>query len=722
MKIKHLLTNSLLGLVLVSGFTAKAQESKPIHPCNTYVAMEERFAKDPAAKVRYDNIQAILQKQYEEAKANKAAGKSAAAPVYTVPVVFHILHQGGSENIPDANCIAALNWVNLDFSRTNFDANSTDAPFNTSYVDSEIKFMLARKDPNGNCTNGIVRHIDSKTDWSQAQAFAGSYWTYTWDPTKYLNVYVVKQIIPTSTVTGGGIIVGYTFKPGTWPTGATQDAIVYRHDFLTGGDNPRSLTHEIGHWLNLAHTWGNTNNPGVACGDDGIADTPITMGEFSSCPTTSASACTQTNAAFNNLNNVENIMNYSSCAKNFTSDQTTAMRAALTSATSNRSNLWSPANLVATDVNNTPNCAPIADFMSTAAGDYTICAGQTLNLFKDFSFNASVITWSWSATNSATIASPTGSSTTMYFPTPGQAVVTLSVTGANGGSAKSRTVTVLDGAVTATTGIMESFEGSGPPSNWSIVNPGGVGWVQTSNAACVGAFSMLLDGAISSSLSEDFLYMPTMDFVANPGATLRFAYAYRRKSATHADIFKVQLSSDCGGSWKDVYAPSASNLASGSGGVGTGNFIPTASEWKVQDVSNHPNYSSFFASTSVMGRFYFQEGSGGFGNKLYIDSVNLVAAASVIGVNELSRHLRLTLSPNPTNSSANVNFVLSNDANVKLTVIDATGKIVGAERTYNLKAGDHTITVNENATLSKGIYVVSLQYNGTKVARKLVIE
>jgi hypothetical protein len=719
MKIKHLLTNSALGLLLASGFTATAQEGR-IQPCNTYAAMEERFAQDPAAKVKYDQIQATLQKEYLDYETNRKTSKTA-APVYTVPVVFHILHQGGSENIPDSYCQAALQWVNLDYARSNVDANTTDAPFNASYINSEIVFKLAHKDPNGNCTSGIVHHVDPNTDWSQGSAIAASYWSHTWDPTKYLNVYIVKQIIPTGTVTGGGIIVGYTFKPGTWPAGSNQDAIVYRHDFLTGS-NARSLAHEIGHWFNLSHTWGNTNNPGVACGDDGIADTPETKGEFSTCPPSTISACPQTYTYNTNLNNVQNIMNYASCPVNFTTGQTNAMRAAIISATSSRNTLWTAGNLTATDVNGAGNCAPIADFMSTAQGDYTVCAGQTLNVMKDFSYNASVVSWLWTATNGATITTPSFSQTPIYFPTPGSAVVTLSVTGANGGSTMSRTVTVIDGAVTATTGITESFEGSGTPANWSVVNPGGVGWVQTSNAACQGAFSMLLDGSISASLAYDYLYMPTMDFAANPNATLRFAYAYRRKSATHNDVFKVQLSGDCGGSWKDVYAPSASQLATGSGGVGTANFIPASTEWKVQDVSNHPNYSSFFGNSSVMGRFYFQEGSGGFGNKMYIDSVNLVAAASVIGVNELSNHLRLTLSPNPTNSSATLNFVLSNEAIVKVSVIDATGKVVSSEKIYNMGAGTHKLTVNENGTLSKGIYVVSLEYNGTKVARKLMIE
>ncbi|MGE0567793.1 MAG: M43 family zinc metalloprotease [Bacteroidia bacterium] len=712
---KHLLlTTASLGLFLT---TSVAQNSQKVQPCNTYAAMEEAFALIPGAKENYEKEQAKLEKAYQIYQDNFYSHKTSAPPVYTVPVVFHILHEGGAENIPDADVISCLDYVNKDFARTNTDANQTNPPFDASYINSEIVFKLAAKDPNGNCTNGIVRHITDKTDWKQASPLTN--YVYTWDPTKYLNIYIVKNIVPTSTVTGGGIIVGYTYKPGTWPTGAAQDAIVYRYNYMTGGDNPRSMTHEIGHWLNLSHTWGNTNNPGVACGDDGVTDTPVTKGEFTGCPTTSASACTQTSAPMNGLNNVQNIMNYSGCPKNFTTGQTNKMRTALAASTSGRDNLWSAGNLSFTGVNAPSPCAPIAEFMSTSAGGYTVCSGQTIIAFKDFSYNGAVTSWSWSATNNATITSPTSSVTNIYFPTVGTASVTLVVTNGQGSDTQTREVYVMDGTPTATMGPFESFEGSGVPPGWSVINPNGIGWVQTSNAALHGQFSFMLDGSISTSLAEDILVMPMMDFVANPNATLRFSYAYRRKSATHDDVFRVQLSKDCGGSWKDVYAPSASQLASGSGGVGTSNFIPTAGEWKIQDVSGHPNWFSFTGSSSVLARFYFQEANGGFGNKIYIDSVMLVAAP--VGVNELTKHLRLQVYPNPTNAQADVQFVLSNDADVKLSVYDYTGKVVVPEKSYRLTPGEHTLPVNADGKLSKGIYIINLEYNGTKLARKLSI-
>lgn len=716
MKIKNLLNYSVLGLSLAA-FTVSAQESKHIQPCNTYAAMDEAFALDPASKVLYEKAQEQFKKEFADYNANRAANKGAAVPVYTIPVVFHILHQGGSENIPDATIINALDYVNKDFARANTDANQTVAPFNASYIDSEIKFMLAKKDPNGNCTSGIVRHITDKTTWLQGNVLTN--YVYTWDPTKYLNIYIVKSIVPTGTMVG--TIVGYTYKPGTWPTQAPQDAIVYRHDFLTNGDQPRSLTHEIGHWFNLSHTWGNTNDPEVACGDDGINDTPITKGEFGSCPTSSASACVQTNTLLNNLNNVQNIMNYSGCPKNFTTDQTNAMRTAAASSTSGRNNLWSAGNLVATDVNGTGNCAPIADFLSTSVGGYTVCQGQSISSFKDFSYNASVTAWSWSATNGATITAPTSSITSIYFPNAGTSVVTLSVSNGQGGSTASRTITVLNGVATATNGIFEGFEGSGVPANWSVQNASGIGWTQTSAAALEGSFSFMLDGTISAGGQEDILMMPIMDFASNPNATLRFSYAYRRKSATHNDVFKVQLSDDCGATWKDVYAPSAANLALNSGGVGATNYVPAASEWKMQDVSGHPNYISFTASHSVWGRFYFQEAAGGFGNKMYLDSINLVASVPN-GINEFTKYLQLKLSPNPTKGSANLSFVLSSEANVNVSIMDIAGKIVADTKSYKLMAGSHNVELNENASLPKGVYIVHLEYNGTKLARKLIIE
>lgn len=722
MKIKFLLNRSIYSLAIFSSLTAVAQNDNQIRPCYTYEAMEEAFAKDPDAKARYEKAQASMNAEFTEALAKRSLlNKSAAVPVYTIPVVFHILHQGGSENIADGDITYALDYMNKDYARNNWDANNTAAPFNSSYIDTEIRFMLAKKDPNGNCTTGIVRHVSDNTTWKQSGTLTN--YTYTWDPTKYLNIYIVKEIVPTTTVTGGGIIVGYTYKPGTWSTGAAQDAIVYRFDFLTNNDNPRSLSHEVGHWLNLSHTWGDTNNPGISCGDDFCPDTPVTKGEFTACPTTSATACTQTNAAMNGLNNVQNIMNYSGCPLNFTTDQTVRMRTALASTTSGRSTLWSASNLSSTgaDVNSTAACAPVSDFMSTALSEYTVCSGQTINTFKSFSYNGTITSYSWSATNSATIANPTSSITNITFPTVGTSTVSLTVSNGNGSNTSSRVVTIIDGAQTGVFGL-ESFEAASVPTGWTVrnYNSGSTTWTKNSFAGSEGTSSFRIDGALNPANHIDVLESPMFDLSTTASFSLTFKYAYRRQTATHADVFKVQMSDDCGATWKDVFAPSISSMASGSGGVSTANFVPVASEWKFQDVSSHPNFGTFASSKSVMARFYFQEGPTGFGNKLYLDEIGFMTPD--VGINEITAHLNLNLYPNPTTGSANLNFTLSNDSKIKVSVLDVTGKAVVAEKAYSLNAGDHTITLNENNQLSKGIYIVNMNYNGTKLARKLIVE
>jgi hypothetical protein len=207
--------------------------------------MEEYFIKNPEAKVAYEKNQIKMQKEYEDLLEIKGQSKSAAVQ-YTIPVVFHILHLGGSENISDAVCINAINQINLDFSAGGSDFSSIFAPFQALYVNSDIKFMLAKKDPSGNCTTGINHIYSTKTDWDQS--LTSNYTGITWSPTKYLNIIIVKQVVPQGTVTGGGIIVGYTYKPGTWGTGASQDAIVYRHDFLSNIDD---LTDNLKHFYAL---------------------------------------------------------------------------------------------------------------------------------------------------------------------------------------------------------------------------------------------------------------------------------------------------------------------------------------------------------------------------------------------------------------------------------------------------------------------------------------
>ncbi|MGZ3918900.1 MAG: M43 family zinc metalloprotease, partial [Bacteroidia bacterium] len=207
---------------------------------NTY-AQERLFEQDPLARVKFEKV--INQKTDQ----NSLGKNSSMAATYTIPVVFHVLHKGGTENISDAQLINAVAILNRDFQKQNADTANIVTQFKSLAADCSIQFSLATIDPNGMCTNGITRHFDLNTDWT----ISASNYIYTWDPAKYLNVYIVKSL-PSG-------IAGYAYLPGTAPT--AMDAVVILNSYVgsigTGNNfTSRALTHEVGHWFNLQHTWG----------------------------------------------------------------------------------------------------------------------------------------------------------------------------------------------------------------------------------------------------------------------------------------------------------------------------------------------------------------------------------------------------------------------------------------------------------------------------------
>lgn len=699
----------ITGLLLISGSLALKSQEK-VQPCDTYKAMNEYFSTNPQAKAEYEARQAEMQAQYQAYLQEKTTGKTAAFQ-YTIPVVFHVLHLGGSENVSDAAIINLLDNVNKDFAKQGSDIGSISPLFSGLYVDSEIKLMLAHKDPNGNCTSGITRHYDTKTNWDRSSAtnFGINNYVYTWNPTKYLNIYLVKNIISTSG--GSGVVVGYTYKPGTWSSGAAPDAIVFNAGWI--GSSPRSMSHEIGHWLNLSHTFGNTNDPGQTCDDDGISDTPPTKGYYSTCPSSSGgNTCHSSGNA-----NVENIMDYSSCPKMFTQGQTNAMRSALASGTSGRSNLSSAGNLTATDVNGTSLCGPIADLYPAT---FTVCTGSSVN-FYDASYNGTVTSRSWAASGNATIANPTAAVTGIIFGTPGVQTVSLTVSNSSGTHTATRNINVLDG--TPDYGFytyMESFESGGLPPKFTVINQtGGTTW-KSSTWPATGNFAYYIDNTINPNNAIDILETPSYDFLNSPGATFTFKYAYARKTSTHNDVFKVQATKNCGGTWEDIYTPTASFLASGSGGTTTTPFFPTPEQYKTYTVTTHPFFGSYKNSSNVKIRFYFQEdGTSGFGNNIFLDDINFESPA---GINELTKSIGFNVYPNPASGNAVIEFTLSDNAFIKYHITDITGRVVEQEKTLNLFPGTHELNINQNRKLSTGVYFVNFDINNQRISRKLIIE
>jgi hypothetical protein len=343
---------------------------------------------------------------------------------------------------------------------------------------------------------------------------------------------------------------------------------------------------------------------------------------------------------------------------------------------------------------------------------------------KDFSYNGVITTYQWAADNGAAIASPSSSITAISFPSPGVSNVTLTVTNAQGTSTKVKAVTVLNGTATINGPYLESFENPGVPINWQVFNspPTGPTWDQTNSASYDGANCFFIDGSLEQANEVEILQMPLMNTLNNPTDSLKFSYAYARQTSTQNDVLKVQASLNCGASWSDIVTFSAAQLAANSGGILSSPFYPILQDWKTYNVSAHPNWSNYNSTQSLLVRFYFQEGTTGAGNNFFIDAAKFGnGTGGTNGINELTKSIGLNLYPNPTSNEANLKFNLNDAANVNVNVVDVLGKNVLPTIDSNFAAGQHTIIINKENVLSKGIYFVNISLNGAKMSTKLII-
>ena len=276
----------------------------------------------------------------------------------TIPVVVHIIYNDSYSNISDAQVNSALTAINEDFNAANSDFNNVISEFSSIKSDIGISFILASLDPNGNPTSGITRTESDFTDYADENVKS----LIMWDTDMYLNIWVVDNI-----ESGAG---AYAYYPGTAPNGA--EGIVCRHSqFGTIGTSSNynfdstTMTHEIGHYLNLAHTWGDSNDAGenVNCNyDDGVSDTPNTIGTLYGC-NTNQNTC-------GSLDNVQNYMDYSDCTNMFSNGQRSRMHAALHSSIGGRINLWQYDNLIATGIVDDTECDDQEIIVQINTGSY----------------------------------------------------------------------------------------------------------------------------------------------------------------------------------------------------------------------------------------------------------------------------------------------------------------------------------------------------------------
>ncbi len=681
--------------------------------CASDVKMRELFAANPALKAKMENKNKALRTVNAKHVGN-----------YTIPVVFHILHLGGTENISDAQVIDQMRVMNIDYAKQNADTVDIIPSFKTIADSTNIRFELATKDPNGNCTNGIVHYYDANSNWDDQSA---TLYDKTWNPTKYMNVYVVKSI----KLSNGFNAAGYTWLPGTWNTGDAADAIVVLHTYIgsIGTSNPfssRVLTHEVGHWLDLNHTFG-WNSCGVDCNnDDFVYDTPTSKG-YLSCPNLNDPSTYQL-CSTGVDENFQNFMDYSYCEKMFTHGQAQRMQAALQSSTSGRNNLWSSANLAVTGVTTPTLCAPVADFKQTKN---VACVNVPIT-FTDISSNAVPSYYNWTF-QGGTPATSTNSTEQVSYTTPGTYSVTLTVGNAAGNNTITKTgiVHILSAvAAMPVANFNEGFENNTTfVQNWITLNNNNDNkYFKTTNATSfTGNNALVINNSANANGGVDEVYFPPLDFTGVTSATLSFRYAYAPMTSTDKDKLELYMQTNCNLGFVGTprYARTANttnptnDLSPIAGNFTFGNYVPVkgdATEWKLVTLNN---LSTAYGNNNVVLKYVFTEAGG---NNLYIDDIQLTTNLTANGLaNVAMAQQSVQVQPNPSAGLATISFVLADPSNVNIIITNTCGQTVQIVANDNLALGEHNYDINTSA-LASGFYLIELTANGTKVVKKLIVE
>lgn len=225
--------------------------------CASEEIRQEALKNSPELRQRFVALENNTEKFSNDIK----LGRVLADGTVEIPVVVNVIYKTTAENVSDSRIAEQIAVLNADYSGTNSDASKIPSEFQSvSSGDTKVKFRLVN----------TIRKSTSKTSWStnddMKKASRGG--IDATNPTNYLNIWVVGKM-----TSQGRTILGYATFPES--AGLSNDGVVIAAPFFgkTGASSPfnlgRTATHEVGHYLNLRHIWGDAN-----CGNDQVSDTP----------------------------------------------------------------------------------------------------------------------------------------------------------------------------------------------------------------------------------------------------------------------------------------------------------------------------------------------------------------------------------------------------------------------------------------------------------------
>ncbi len=633
---------------------------------------------------------------------------------YVIPVIFHVMHTYGFENIESELLYEALEELNMRFNLRNIDTAEIAPPFKEIVGNPKIEFRLATIDPWGNCTNGINRVFNTHSFGFSITKFnrrTTNDSIFYWDREKYLNIWVLRYLEKAS---GSAAFPGqsdniydgiFLFAPTLWRRNV---------------DGKTTLSHEVGHWFNLSHIWGNTNDPNPANGceiDDFVSDTPLQEAANYRCPDFPQENCENGPIG----ENYHNYMDYTSCRNMFTIGQVHRMYDALNNpAEGFRHKIWQQSNLGVTGTNfdtyefdcpSPPNISFSFEERDTA----WILPCNPIQL-KGLYSKSKPTNWEWTF-EGGTPANSNEQNPLVSWERTGTYKITLIGSNVYGSDTLivDKKIFVLPGSDFYGSNLSEGFERSRVGEDifeWSY-SQNSQNWRISSLSASEGRSSIKRVTSQVAGYGDhlDFLHLPPMNVEGLGKMKLKFSIALARKKTDINGSFTVIASESCNvldTTFQTIFRSDELIELVTVEDIPPGNFIPHSTEWKEYEIELPVEFKD---AKKLFLAFTLRNDDG---SDFYLDDIRLEPVISTSKDTDLNKLLKLF--PNPVNNllkiSCNYSLLALNTARYK--IVDKLGRTIqkGA-----ISSSDMEINLNQ---VCPGIYFVQVSSELGSYAEKIV--
>jgi len=694
-------------LIMVVSLITTSSEAQ-IRRCGSMENLERLKLEDPSLETRMQLIENATQQFINTP--NRSMNT-----IINIPVVVHVLYNTIAQNISDAQIQSQIAVLNEDFRRLNADKVNTPSAFTGTAADVEITFCLAGKDPNGATTTGIIRKSTTVTSFSDNDGvkYSSSGGDNAWPSSSYLNLWVCNL--------GGGLL-GYAQFPGG--PAATDGVVILYSAFGRGYSTAspynkgRTATHEVGHWLNLRHIWGD-----ASCGNDLVTDTPTQQTSNYGCPSYPHLTCSNTTSG----DEFMNYMDYTDdgCMNMFSLGQKSRMQALFASGGA-RYNITSSTACGGGSTTTTCNVPSGLSTSSLTSSSVTLNWLSTGATSYNVKIKATASTTWTTATSTTTSKGFTGLAASTSYEFQVQSVCS------SGTSAYSASAIFTTPAATSTSSTTLTI---GTGTN-TMVAPYGTYYMDEKSQFIITKAELVAAGYTSSNNSIKALAFN----VYNASGQAMNGFSIKMRHTTAASFSSASYLSNT--SMTTVYAATKTVTTGWNTHTFTTPFAYNGVDNLLIEIcwdnSSYTTDSKVYCSTlSTYNTIMKQQdvSAGGLcaattGTQSTLRpnmrfTMGASAAARMEEGTETSvKDENFTLYPNPASNFITLRYVTeAEQSDISVSVYNMMGSLIGHIDQGNMASGEHEYTLDLSSydNIPNGIYFVSLNIDGSIVSKKFVL-